>query len=84
MDTFFQDWETWKKAYGGRVVDLTKQKKEDPAADYKLLGVAPGATKEVIRKSFYKLAKENHPDQGGDPDKFRQMMEAYSRLTQEG
>ena len=84
MDQFRMDWETWKKSYGGRVVDLTQQVKADPTADYKLLGVAPGASKEEIRKSFYKLAKQNHPDQGGDPDKFREMMEAYSRLTQEG
>ena len=84
MNQFGRDWEAWKKAYGGRVVDLTKVPKSDPSADYKLLGVQPGAGKEEIRKAFYKLAKQNHPDQGGDPEKFREMMEAYSRLTKEG
>jgi len=83
MDQFRKDWESWKKMYGGRVIDLTKQPVEDLSADYKLLGVPQTATKEEIRKAFYKLAKTNHPDQGGDPDKFRAMMEAYSRLSKD-
>ena len=84
MDQFRRDWDTWKRMYGGRVVDLTRHKVEDVSADYKLLGVAPGSSKEELRKAFYRLAKANHPDQGGDPDQFRAMMEAYTRLTQEG
>ena len=51
------------------------------AADCALLGVPQTASKEEIRRAFYKHAKQNHPDQGGDVEKFRQLMDAYTRLT---
>ena len=80
-ERFRQDWEAWKRMYGGRVIDLRKQKPQDLGADYKLLGIPQTAKKDEIRKAFYKLAKQSHPDQGGDPEKFRALMEAYARLS---
>lgn len=80
---FRRDWEAWKRVFGGRVIDLTARPKADSSADYELLGVPPTASKEEIRRAFYKLAKENHPDKGGSVEKFREYMSAYSRLTQE-
>ncbi len=80
---FRQDWEAWKRIFGDRVIDLSARSKEDPASDYKLLGISPGAGKEEIRKAFYALAKKNHPDAGGDAKKFHQLMAAYENLTRE-
>jgi molecular chaperone DnaJ len=51
---------------------------------YKILGVAEDADDETIKKSYRKLAKENHPDAtGGDKKKterFKEIGEAYGVL----
>jgi DnaJ family protein A protein 2 len=49
---------------------------------YKILGLNRNtATQEDIKKSYRKLVLEHHPDKGGDPDKFRQIQEAYEVLS---
>ncbi len=49
---------------------------------YDVLGVDKGATKEEIKKAFYKLASKYHPDKkGGDEAKFKEVNEAYQVLS---
>ena len=48
---------------------------------YKLLNVSKGSSDSEIKKSYRKLAKENHPDKGGDSEKFKQIAEAYEVLS---
>jgi molecular chaperone DnaJ len=49
---------------------------------YEILGVEKGATKEDIKKAFHKLAHKYHPDKGGgDAEKFKELSEAYSVLS---
>ncbi|MBQ9691221.1 MAG: DnaJ domain-containing protein [Eggerthellaceae bacterium] len=50
---------------------------------YKVLGVAKGATEAEIKKAFRKLAREHHPDAGGDEAKFKEINEAYEVLSDE-
>jgi len=50
---------------------------------YKILNVAENATQDEIKKSFRKLAKENHPDKGGDENTFKKINEAYETLSDE-
>lgn len=50
---------------------------------YNILGVNDNATQEEIKKAYRKLAKENHPDKGGDETKFKKIAEAYDTLGDE-
>jgi len=48
---------------------------------YKILGVSRNASKDEIKRAFRKLAMEHHPDRGGNPEKFKEISEAYSVLS---
>lgn len=49
---------------------------------YNVLGVEKNASKDEIKKAFYKLAAKYHPDKkGGDEAKFKEINEAYQTLS---
>ncbi len=48
---------------------------------YEILGVDKKATKDDVKKAFRKLAQKYHPDKGGSEDKFKEITEAYSILS---
>jgi molecular chaperone DnaJ len=49
---------------------------------YDILGVPKTASKDEIKKAFYKLAQKYHPDKkGGNEIKFKQANEAYQTLS---
>jgi DnaJ-domain-containing protein 1 len=47
---------------------------------FQILGLTPSATQEEIKTAWRKLVLINHPDKGGDRNKFEQIMAAYSIL----
>jgi curved DNA-binding protein len=51
------------------------------ATHYETLGVAENATPEELKSAFRRLAKQHHPDMGGDVVKFQQINEAYNTLS---
>lgn len=48
---------------------------------YDTLGVAKGAPADEIKKAYRKLAREHHPDQGGDEARFKEIQGAYDVLS---
>lgn len=48
---------------------------------YSILGVSRDASIDDIKNAFKKLARVNHPDKGGDKDKFQKIQEAYETLS---
>ena len=51
---------------------------------YNILGVNKGASKDEIKKAFYKLAHKYHPDKKeGNEAKFKEVNEAYQVLSDE-
>lgn len=50
---------------------------------YDILGVKKGATASEIKKAYYALARVEHPDKGGDPEKFKKTQAAYEVLKDE-
>ncbi len=48
---------------------------------YDTLGVAKNASADEIKKAYRKLAREHHPDSGGDESKFKEIQGAYDVLS---
>ncbi len=40
-----------------------------------------GATDKEVRKQYRELSKTMHPDKGGDPEQFKELIKAYKSLT---
>jgi DnaJ family protein A protein 2 len=51
-----------------------------PRTPYDVIGVSRDASADEIKKAYRKLALVNHPDKGGDPDKFKEIQNAYDIL----
>lgn len=50
---------------------------------YEILGLNKNATQSDIKKAYRKLAKEKHPDSGGNEEEFKEIAESYSVLSDE-
>lgn len=48
---------------------------------YQLLGVFTDSTVDEIRAAYYDLARVHHPDMGGDPGFFTDIVHAYAVLS---
>jgi len=50
---------------------------------YDTLDLAPDCSPADIKKAYRNQALKNHPDKGGDPEKFKKINEAYAVLSDE-
>ena len=48
---------------------------------YEVLGLQENADKQAISEAYRALARQHHPDRGGDVEKFKEATEAYSILS---
>ncbi|KAK1311010.1 hypothetical protein QJS10_CPA08g00036 [Acorus calamus] len=56
-------------------------KKSDNTRYYEILGVSKTASQDDLKKAYRKAAIKNHPDKGGDPEKFKELAQAYEVLS---
>ena len=54
---------------------------DDYTRALRLLGLAPGASDDQIESAFRKAVRRHHPDVGGDPAKFRELVDARNLLS---
>ena len=47
---------------------------------YRILGIPPGSPVDVAKHAYRKLALKHHPDKGGDPEKLKELNEAWSNI----
>lgn len=52
-----------------------------PRSAQAVLGVSRDASAEEIKRAFQQKVLETHPDQGGDAERFREVMRAFKRLS---
>jgi len=50
---------------------------------YKLLGLQRDATQPEIKRAFRRISMKEHPDKGGDPEKYARISHAYDVLSNE-
>jgi DnaJ family protein A protein 2 len=67
--------------FGGRGGGGRSRGPVDNTSYYKELGVEKGASGAEIKKAYRKLAVKHHPDKGGDPEKFKNITEAFETLS---
>ena len=48
---------------------------------YERLGLSKGASSQEIRKAYLNLSRTEHPDKGGNEEKFKKLQEAYEILS---
>ncbi|OIW04042.1 hypothetical protein TanjilG_24153 [Lupinus angustifolius] len=56
-------------------------KKSDNTRYYDILGVSNNSSHDDLKKAYKKAAIKNHPDKGGDPEKFKELAQAYEVLS---
>ena len=70
--------------FGGDFSEMSGQKGPKKDVDtnkyYELLGVSKNASLDEIKKAFRKKAIKEHPNKGGDAEKFKELAIAYEVL----
>lgn len=56
-------------------------RRSDSTKYYDVLGVSKNANQDELKKAYKKAAIKNHPDKGGDPEKFKELSQAYDVLS---
>ncbi|KAJ7962067.1 DnaJ protein [Quillaja saponaria] len=56
-------------------------RKSDNTKYYEILGVSKSTSQDELKKAYKKAAMKNHPDKGGDPEKFKELAQAYEVLS---
>jgi WD40 repeat protein len=49
---------------------------------YKVLGVAPNASEEDVKKAYRSLVRTAHPDKGGSTERFQRIQKSYESILQ--
>lgn len=65
----------------GRSRSERRSQEDEYTMALRLLGLTPGSSDDQIESAFRKAARRHHPDVGGDPAKFRELVDARNLLS---
>ena len=49
---------------------------------YKVLGIAPNASEDDVKKAYRSLVRTAHPDKGGSAERFQRIQKSYELILQ--
>jgi curved DNA-binding protein CbpA len=53
----------------------------DASSARRILGLSPGASEDEVKRAYRRLARQHHPDVGGDEEAFVRIQQAYDLLA---
>jgi len=75
-EDMFGGWDDW---FYSTLAAMFLKSNVKPVESFAVLGLDDNATIEDVKKAYRKLSLENHPDRGGDKDKFIAITEAKNK-----
>ena len=69
------------EAHFDQVIILESKRPSSYDTYYGVLGIERTATAKEIKKAYFNLAKQYHPDKGGSPQLFHRVQRAYETLS---
>ena len=70
---------TWGRSYKRQ---RHKMPKHSTAECLQILRLEAGVDQAAVKSAYRAMAKETHPDKGGDPDEFKRIESAYNEFMQ--
>ena len=73
----------WNEQVRRNQRQISDDRESRPPDCFKVLGLRQDSTLDQIKRRHRHLAKQHHPDRGGDPSQFRIIQDAYERASEE-
>lgn len=71
----------WRSTFNHRFFsDFIEDQLKESGLPWDILGVDRNASKDEIRKAYYRMALKHHPDKGGTDEMMKKVNEAYEKM----
>ncbi len=70
-------WSSYTRLFRSQPRAINYKRLNSTGGSLQILGVEKGASDAAIKKAYRQLALKEHPDKGGNPEKFKKIQAAY-------